>query len=71
MKLNFQPFVIFSYFRVEKDSRREVRSLPNISPGMFAYYIMALNSTCHDVTNFYKNDLIDILSGHLNRFPQS
>ncbi|XP_072034740.1 uncharacterized protein CG3556-like isoform X2 [Amphiura filiformis] len=56
---------------VDKDSSRKIRNLPNISPGMLAYYIMALNSTCHNVTDFYRNDLIDILNGNMNRFPQS
>lgn len=55
---------------VDKNSSRKIRELPNLDPGNLAYYIIALNSTCHNVRNFYKNDLVEVLENSMRHFPE-
>ncbi|XP_033102151.1 cobalamin binding intrinsic factor-like [Anneissia japonica] len=42
-----------------------------LSLGKFAYYVNALNATCHDVTNFYGHNLVEMLQEQMHLFPRN
>ncbi|XP_071790664.1 cobalamin binding intrinsic factor-like isoform X1 [Asterias amurensis] len=53
----------------DNNSERHPR-LVQIPVGRLALYILALESTCHDTTDFYGNDLVEILERNMKHFPR-
>lgn len=52
----------------DNNSERHSR-LVQIPVGRLALYILALEATCHDTTDFYGNDLVEILERNMKQFP--
>ena len=66
-------FYFFCYYRqsgCDNNSERRPR-LVQIPVGRLALYILALESTCHDTTDFYGNDLVEILERNMKHFPRN
>ncbi|XP_006816260.1 transcobalamin-2-like, partial [Saccoglossus kowalevskii] len=41
----------------------------DLPAGNLAYYVLALYSTCHDVSDFYGHDLLQLLKQKMHNFP--